>query len=407
MSATRKDNKGRKLRQGEGQKPNGRYFYRYQIDGVRKYIYDMDLNSLRVKEKEIQKIIDAGIDVNKAETMTMNQCFRKWIDGKVNIRDTTKTGYQYLYDKYAKDVIGDMKIANVKYSTLKALYDVLLNTKLSYGTLKILHNALHSAFELAVADDVLLKNPANNLLKEMRNSHNTKTEKRVAMNQQEQDAFLKYARESVVYSNYVPLFIILLGTGMRAGECFALTWRDIDFDNECIYVNKTLTYKMRESGKAEFHIAKTKTQAGTRTIPMLKAVKSAFLEEKKKQFINGKCETVVDGYSDFVFSNSRNHVHKPNTINRVIDNIIKGHNEKEEKLAVKEKREPFLIRHFSVHNFRHTFATNYCQHETNLKTIQEIMGHSNISITMNVYAEATEEKKTESFKNLEDKIKLG
>ena len=314
---------------------------------------------------------------------------------------------EYLYDKYAKDVIGDIKIANVKYSTLKALYDVLLNTKLSYGTLKILHNALHSAFELAVADDVLLKNPANNLLKEMRNSHNTKTEKRVAMNQQEQDAFLKYARESVVYSNYVPLFIILLGTGMRAGECFALTWRDIDFDNECIYVNKTLTYKMRESGKAEFHIAKTKTQAGTRTIPMLKAVKSAFLEEKKKQFINGKCETIVDGYSDFVFSNSRNHVHKPNTINRVIDNIIKGHNEKEEKLAVKEKREPFLIRHFSVHNFRHTFATNYCQHETNLKTIQEIMGHSNISITMNVYAEATEEKKTESFKNLDDKIKLG
>lgn len=407
MSESRKDNKGRKLKPGESQRADGRYCYRYQVDKKRRCIYDNDLNSLRAKIKEIEQKLDSGIDIQQANKTTMNQCFEKWISGKTKLRDTTKTGYQYLYDKYAKDKIGNMKISNIKFSTLKSLYDELLDTKLSFGTLKILHNALHSAFELAVIDDILIKNPAKNLLKEVRNNHDTKKDKRVAMNQQEQDAFLKYARESVVYSNYVPLFIILLGTGMRAGECFALTWKDIDFDNDCIYVNKTLTYKMRESGKAEFHIANTKTQAGTRTIPMLKAVRTAFLDEKKKQFVNGKCETVVDGYSDFVFSNSRNHVHKPNTINRVIDNIIKGHNAKETEAAEKEKREPFLIRHFSVHSFRHTFATNYCQHETNLKTIQEIMGHSNISITMNVYAEATAEKKNESFKNLEDKMKLG
>ena len=77
------------------------------------------------------------------------------------------------------------------------------------------------------------------------------------------------------------------------------------------------------------------------------------------------------------------------TINRAIKRIIRDHNRDEVKLAEKEKREPLLIRDFSVHNLRHTFCTRCCENETNLKVIQEIMGHSDISTTMNIYAEAT------------------
>lgn len=114
----------------------------------------------------------------------------------------------------------------------------------------------------------------------------------------------------------------------------------------------------------------------------------------------------IDGYSGFVFTNRNGYVHNPQTINRALERIRIAHNEEEAEKAAKEHREPLEIRHFSVHNLRHTFCTRFCENETNIKVIQEIMGHSDISTTMNIYAEATESKKKESFANLEGKIKI-
>ena len=96
----------------------------------------------------------------------------------------------------------------------------------------------------------------------------------------------------------------------------------------------------------------------------------------------------------------------PHSINRVIARIISLHNEKEVKKAHSENREPELLPHFSVHNLRHTFCTRFCENETNIKIIQEIMGHADITTTMDIYNEATLDKKKESFANLEGKIKL-
>ena len=93
-------------------------------------------------------------------------------------------------------------------------------------------------------------------------------------------------------------------------------------------------------------------------------------------------------------------------INRVIDRIVKEHNKQEKMLAEQEGREPLIIPHFSVHNLRHTFCTRFCENETNIKIIQEIMGHADITTTMDIYNEATKEKKKESFAGLEGKIKV-
>ena len=114
----------------------------------------------------------------------------------------------------------------------------------------------------------------------------------------------------------------------------------------------------------------------------------------------------MDGYTDFVFTNRYGDVFTPHTINRAIERIYKAYNAQEEATAKEENREPVLIRHFSVHNLRHTFCTRFCENETNIKVIQEIMGHTDVSTTMNVYAEATESKKRETFENLEGKIKI-
>lgn len=118
------------------------------------------------------------------------------------------------------------------------------------------------------------------------------------------------------------------------------------------------------------------------------------------------CQATIDGYTDFIFLNRYGNPHNPQTINRTIKRITLAYNEEEMELADKEDREAILIPSFSCHNLRHTFCTRYCENETNLKVIQEIMGHRDISTTMEIYAEATKDVKVKSFENLEGKFRI-
>ena len=139
---------------------------------------------------------------------------------------------------------------------------------------------------------------------------------------------------------------------------------------------------------------------------MFGAVRKALLQEKMRQFQTGSNTTIIDGYLGFVFKNRFGYVHNPHAINRAIKRIYEACNKQEIERAAKERREPILIPHFSCHSLRHTFCTRFCENETDLKIIQEIMGHADISTTMNVYNEATKERKQASFARLEGKIKI-
>ena len=118
------------------------------------------------------------------------------------------------------------------------------------------------------------------------------------------------------------------------------------------------------------------------------------------------CTASIDGYTNFIFLNRFGNIHNPQTINRTIKRITIAYNEQEMEAADMEGREPVLIPPLSCHNLRHTFCTRYCENETNLKVIQEIMGHKDIATTMEIYAEATKDAKVKSFGNLEGKIKI-
>lgn len=137
---------------------------------------------------------------------------------------------------------------------------------------------------------------------------------------------------------------------------------------------------------------------------MIDEVYEAFLEELEIQRCIGGCKQVVDGYTNFVFTTAEGNVYLPGAINRAIKNIYEAYNAEEAANAEKEVREPFLLPHFSAHHLRHTFCTRFCENETNLKVIQSIMGHADISTTMDIYAEATVEKKKEILDNLQNKI---
>lgn len=163
----------------------------------------------------------------------------------------------------------------------------------------------------------------------------------------------------------------------------------------------------RDKGKCYFSVNTTKTEAGSRIIPLLPEVRKALLDEKAYQQEAGLvCQANIDGYTDFVFLNRYGNPHNPQTINRTIKRITLAYNEEETELSDMENREAVLIPPFSCHNLRHTFCTRYCENETNLKIIQEIMGHKDIATTMEIYAEATKDAKVKSFENLEGKIKI-
>lgn len=407
MAISRKDNKGRKLRDGESYRNDGRYQYRYSIEhGKRHTIYAQTLSELREKEEKVKENLRSGIDTT-ASKVTLDEMFELYMSGKEELKQSTRGNYNYMYSKYIRKEMGYRKITTIKYSDIRRFYNSLIKDKnFKPNSMEIINNILHPVFTLAVRDGYIRTNPTDGAMAEIKKSHNWEKPKRHALTIEEQRAFVEYVAGSKMYNHWLPLFTVFLGTGCRVGEIVGLRWNDCDFKNNTISINHNLVYRQQDNGKCEFHVTTPKTSAGVRIIPMLEDVRKALLQEKRKQFLNGFNQTEIDGYSNFVFTNRVGYIHNPQTINRAIKRIIRDCNYEEEIRANKENRKPLVIRDFSVHNLRHTFCTRFCENETNLKVIQEIMGHSDISTTMNIYAEATQDKKKEAFSHLEGKIKI-
>ena len=193
---------------------------------------------------------------------------------------------------------------------------------------------------------------------------------------------------------------------MRIGEALGLRWSDCDFDKDLIHVTHTLLYKGQESGGYAYRISEPKTKAGIRNIPMLSDVKEALLREKTKKRHPCHKAFTVDGYTGFIFLNGKGKVFTPCYVFDSIRSITFDHNKEELLLAEAEKREPLYFPKFSAHILRHTFCTRLCENETNIKVIQDVMGHKNIRTTMDVYNEATMTQKMLSFQGLDGKMRL-
>lgn len=403
----RKDNKGRVLKEGESYRKNdGLYMYRwFTKTGKRKTIYYNSLEGLREKEEDIRRDLRDGIKVGEAN-ITLNDIYEMWKKDKRGLKQTTKGNYIYMYEHFAKDEFGCMKIQTIKKSDVRRFYNDLVDTnKMAINTVEGLHTVIHQVLNLAVEDGYIRMNPSDGVMGDCKRVHNFQTPKRHALTIPEQNAFISYIRNTPKYKHWLPLFTFFLGTGARVSEIVGLRWEDVHMEENYVEINHNTVYYQREKGKCYFSITTPKTEAGNRIIPLLPDVKKALLEERRHQMEIGlNCEVVIDGYTNFIFLNRFGNVHNPQTINRTIKRITKEYNEKELDKADSERREPILLQPFSCHNLRHTFTTRYCENETNLKVIQEILGHKDIATTMDVYAEAIKDAKVKSFAGLEGKI---
>lgn len=420
MSEKRRDSKNRILQNGESQRKDGKYEFKYvDVNGTRRSAYSWKLVatdkvpegkrcelSLRGMEKQIRRDLEDGISTHTANSITLNGLFDTYMSTK-ELKQSTRTNYMYMYKNYVSNVIGKKRIGSIKYSDIKKFYNSLIfEKKFKPNSMEIINTILHPVFTMAVRDGYIRTNPSDGVMAEMKKSHNWEKPKRHALTEEQQAKFIDFVANSDTYRHWLPLMTVFLGTGCRVGEIIGLTWDDCDFAEGIISINHNLIYRQQDDGKCEMHITTPKTESGKRIVPMFEAVRKALLQEKRQQMKQGFNSTIIDGYSGFIFTNRCGYVHNPQTINRAIKRIYLACNEQEKIQAKKEHRQPILIPHFSVHNLRHTFCTRFCENETDLKIIQEIMGHSDITTTMNIYNEATKERKQESFAKLEGKIKI-
>lgn len=409
MAKARKDNRGRALRVGESQRASDlSYIYTYTDPfGKRRFVYARDLQTLREKEDKLKKDQLDGLDIYAAGNATLNFVFDRYISTKYELRKTTLSNYMYMYDHFVRDGFGTKKIGEIKYSDVRYFYYHLLNEcNLQANTVDTIHTILHPTFQLAVRDDIIRNNPASGVMAEIKKKAGKNKGIRHALTLDQQRAFMNYTSNNPIYCHWLPLFTVLLGTGCRIGEIVGLRWEDLDYDSRLININHAVTYYAREGRKSYFAVSLPKTQAGIRTVPMMDAVYRAFQEEYEVQKENGFNSTVIDGMTGFIFCNRFGNIHNPQTVNRTIKRILENHNREEVIKAKKERRQPIIIPSFSCHHLRHTFCTRFCEHETNIKVIQAVMGHANIETTMDIYAEVTDLKKSEAIENLSHKLDI-
>ena len=402
----RKDKDRIVLRKGESQRKDGNYDYRWTTrDGKRHSVYAKTLEELRAKEEEILRDKCDGIKT-EARYVTINDVFEVWKQLKRGLKDNTFQNYKYMYEQFVKPDFGNTRVSQLKKSDVKRFYNLLADERaLKVSTIDSIHTVLHQVLDMAVDDAYLRNNPSDNVLKELKQAHNFDTEKRKALTVTEQEHFLDFLRKNHQYNHWYPIFAVMVGTGLRVGEVTGLRWCDIDLKENLIDVNHTLVYYNHAENGCYFNINTPKTKAGVRNVPMLEFVKQAFIEERKYQMANGiRCNVKIDGYTDFIFVNRFGAAQHQGTLNKALRRIIRDCND---EVLERNEENPVLLPRFSCHSLRHTFTTRMCEAGVNIKVIQDALGHSDISTTLNIYADVTKELKKKEFEGLEAVFKSG
>jgi len=399
----RKDKDRIVLRKGETQRSNGTYDYRWVgKDGKRHSVYAKTLEELRDKENEILKDESDGIKA-EAKHVTINEMFDLWKQIKRGLKDNTFQNYKYMYDTFVRPDFGRKRISTLKKTDVKRFYNCLADERgLQASSIDSIHTVLHQVLDMAVDDFYIRNNPSDDVLKELKKSHVFKTEKRKALTKAQQDLLLNFLKRNNTYNHWYPIFAVMIGTGLRVGEVTGLRWCDVDLDAGQVDVNHTLVYychrnEVEKSG-CYFNVNTPKTKASNRQIPMMDFVKDAFqMERDYQKDIGIKCNAVIDGYTDFIFVNRFGMVQHQGTLNKAIRRIIRDCND---EVLLKGESDPVLLPHFSCHTLRHTFTTRMCEAGVNVKVIQDALGHSDISTTLNIYADVTAELKKSEFSGL-------
>ena len=380
MSEIRKDNKGRRLATGESQDKDGRYRYKYNdAFGKRKSVYSWRLTEsdpypngkrkdipLREKEKEVEKALRNAV-ATSGGNMTVLELVQKYISQKRGVKHNTQANYNFVINVIKKEDFGAKRIDTIKLSDAKTWLIKLQDDGRGYSSIHSIRGVVRPAFQMAVDDDLINKNPFEFQLATVVVNDSVTRE---AITRKQQREFLRFIKADKHFCKYYDGIYILFHTGLRVSEFVGLTINDIEFDKERIKVD----HQLQRTRNMKYEILTPKTEKGERYVPMQKDVADCFrriIQNRK----HPKIEPMIDGYSGFLFLDKNDVPMVALHWEKYFQHIREKYN------SIYKVQMPCITPHVC----RHTFCSNMAKSGMNPKTLQYIMGHSDIGVTLNTY----------------------
>lgn len=399
--ATRRDSKHRVLRRGESIRQDGRYQFKYHVNGKAHFVYSWRLEptdklpvgkkpclSLRELEKQIGYDLDNRLDP-VGKNITVNELVDRYLATKTGVKYNTKMNYNFVKNILKTHPFGDTKISRVKTSDAK-LFLIKLQQEdgRGYSSVKTIRGVLRPAFQMAVDDDVLNKNPFGFQLAGVVVNDSVTRE---AITKEQMNKFLKFVHDDNVYCKYYEVIYILFHTGMRISEFCGLIISDIDLENNIVNID----HQLQRTSDMKYILDTTKTDAGTRKLPITQDVADCFraiLEDRKKP----KYEKMIKGHTGFLFLDKNGNPEVAMHWQHRLNHMVKRYND------IYRVQMPNI----TPHVYRHTYCSNMAKSGMNPKTLQYLMGHSDISVTMNTYTHWGLEDAADELRKMEDVEKV-
>lgn len=365
MAVRRKDSNNKVLRAGESQRADGRYVYRYSdVTGKRHSIYAKDLNELRIKENEVQFKLNHKLDLVNGN-VSLYDYADNWLNMKHNVCDNTKHTYRAILKSLKETELGNMILSEIKPTHIKNYLNDLVLEGTSYGYIHLKYTLIKLVFADAVVCEVIKTSPCSIKLSSIVKRDKKKNK---FLTKREEEELLEFVKYDYDFSRYYLMIYFMLNTGLRIGEVGGLTWNDIDFKDGSIQISRQVL-----SIDKVVRVTAPKSESANRTIYISEQLSSMLAEHKKRP---RKIEPILDGYSGFVFLTPNN---QPFFSIR-FDNILLNLERKYKKETGND------ITHLTPHVFRHTYCSRLIEKNIPPKIVQYIMGHSDITTTMDIYA---------------------
>ena len=378
-----KDLKGKELGVGITQRKDGLYQGRYKDRfGKYKTIYNKRLGDLR-KELAIA-IADNQLYTSIRDEIKLDDWFKRWVDvyKKKSVRPNTLREYTHIYIKNISPILGNRNINSLVKADIQQLIKKVNDDGYLYERQNKVKVILTDMFARAIEDDLMVKNPAKGV-----KLYQDKISSARALTIGEQDVFFEFCKNTF-YDN---LFNVAVNTGLRPGELFALTIKDINFEQKYIDVNKTLVYqKYLDDECKTFHLEPPKTKQSYRHVP----INSTCIDYLKRQV---ELKEIVSSrrpkmQTDYLFVTKFNTPLNSVIYSDAIRSVIRRINE------TRNSKNQFDF--FSGHTFRHTFATRCLEAGIQPKVVQSYLGHATLKMTMDLYTHVTDEKATEDIERI-------
>ena len=299
--------------------------------------------------------------------LTVLELVQRYLGQKRGVRHNTQSNYNFVVNILKKEAFGQKRIDKVKTYDAKAWLIKMQEDGRGYSTIHSIRGVVRPAFQMAVENDLLLKNPFEFQLNTV--VVNDSVTREAISRKQERD-FLEFVKNDKHFCKYYEGIFILFKTGLRISEFVGLTVSDIDFENNRIIVD----HQLQRTRHMEYVIEATKTSSGTRMVPMTPEVRECFrtiISHRKKQ----KKEPMIGGKSRFLYLDKNEMPMVALHWEKYFQHICDKYN------SIYKVQMPKITPHVC----RHTFCSNMAKSGMNPKTLQYIMGHSDIGVTLNTY----------------------